>query len=835
MVSQYQLGKAENLVITVCVPTRGRPDRFKTMLESLRATAADLERIEVVAVYDKDDATRLKYPRKGVTAVSVDRPENMSELWDVAAKKGTGQLIMLCADDFVFETPGWDARVREAFAEVQDGILMVYTATGVDDRPIAPFVTRQWVNAVGFFTPHDYQGWFADEWIWALACELERVRFLPDVMIRHHQFEEIDETYATANQKRFFQGGLEGMRKRFYSVGEVKRRDEHIADLKRLTDGTVVVPEGQLPVWWQMTKQWNAASRVKARNPGLLVTVHCYQGDADRVKAWLPQYLHHGRPVLVMSPEDSPVKIDHPQVMNYSGGPRAYIGQKSMDRQRNHMEHLLTLPFDWFLMNDADSVCLAPDLPEFLFERDDVLWSLHAQDWRTHDSPYPKIGLHPPYFAHRKVIAKLLSAADKPEVEAHPVTPFIDWYMLALAEESGTEYKPFPAELGWTFPAWRYKQGSLPDNILLPDDHEEVMQYQVDGDVPGDDLMAARVHSGAVFLHSIKHPEVMERLVAIARDRRVALGDEQLVSILVPFTAEKGDEWRTRTWNWVEARWRATVPNAEIVVGVDPGTPPGPYSKTAAVNDAYHKARGDVFVIADADAWLEPDALYRAVDVARKTNKLVVPWKFVLRLDEANTQAVLKMDPTTPFEVTAEMRDTAFNGPDPMSAGTVLVISRAGFEAVEGMDPRFRGWGMEDVAFGRACNALLGPTVYGYEEVISLYHPRPSENVRGRVWEGETDVDKLDNHPNIWLAKLYDAAANDANAMRQVVAAHPLRETQVPLEDSIGALRQAVAEDNVVYVNSPELFSPIALAPDETFSEPIDGAPGETWTIAVEV
>lgn len=814
-------------MITLCVPSRGRPEMFARMLNSATQTAT--QRVQCVLVLDNDDETAHDYPRASryLKKVRTDRPQNMSELWDLAAKSADGEIVMLCADDVVFETEGWDERVEQEFAAVPDEVLMVYTDSGPDKRPILPFVSKRWCEVVGEFTPHDYQGWMADEFIWAIAVELERVVFLEDVMIRHHQFEDIDETYATANARRLMQGGLEGMRRRFYSAGEVERRDRHVEDLRHVMDEALRLPLPKAD-WVRFTLVWNKQSRIPERNPGVLVTVHCYQGDQENVRAWLPLYLHHGRPVLVMSPHDSPVTIEHPQVSNYSGGPRAYVGQKSMDRQRNHLEHLVTLPYDWFLMNDADSVCLEPDLPAFLFERDDVLWSLHANDWRTHQSPYPRIGLHPPYFAHKKVLQKLLTAADLPQVRAHPITPFIDWYMLALACESGVEIPPYPVPFGFTFPGWRYHPESLPDNIEMPDDHTRV--YEEDGTVAGDDMHATRVASGAVFLHSIKHPFVMERLAKIHDDRARALGTLKRVSILVPFT---DDGYRAETWDWVRRRWEATIPGAEIVVGVDPGTPPGPYSKTAAINEAYSRASGDVFIIADADAWMEPEALHRAVDVARRTNKLVVPWKFILRISEEQTQGVLAGDPSATFVVTENMRSTAFNGPDPMSAGTMLVISREGFEAVEGMDPRFRGWGMEDVAFGRACQTILGQTVYGNEEVVSLYHPRPVRSTGTaatmRMWDGDTDIEDLDHHPNIELAKLYDNAVNNRDLMLHVVRQHRLGDVPTETRD---ALRPVIDPTSVAVLPSI-VFDDPWLQAGEAFSVPIDPTYSDTFTVEI--
>ena len=45
-------------------------------------------------------------------------------------------------------------------------------------------------------------------------------------------------------------------------------------------------------------------------NPDTRVSVHCYEGDGHQVRDALTLYLHHGCPVTVFSPVDSPVMVD---------------------------------------------------------------------------------------------------------------------------------------------------------------------------------------------------------------------------------------------------------------------------------------------------------------------------------------------------------------------------------------------------------------------------------------------------------------------------------------------------------------------------------------------
>lgn len=162
-------------------------------------------------------------------------------------------------------------------------------------------------------------------------------------------------------------------------------------------------------------------------------------GDIERIRLLMPYYEHHECPVVIFSPSDAPIVTMGPHICRQAGK-RAYIGQVSLDRQRDHLRILLEYPFEWFLLNDSDSCCFTPEIPKEFYEPG-IFWSNEITESRPHASPYPKIAMQPPYFAHRAVIAQMLTVADR--ITAHPITPFIDHYMVQLACESGTEHESF--------------------------------------------------------------------------------------------------------------------------------------------------------------------------------------------------------------------------------------------------------------------------------------------------------------------------------------------------------------------------------------------------------
>lgn len=225
-------------------------------------------------------------------------------------------------------------------------------------------------------------------------------------------------------------------------------------------------------------------------NERTIVSVHGYAGDADQVRLIMPYYRHHQCPVYIVSPVDFPLDLRKVPGMGLKyiyAGKRAYTGQLSLDRQKLQMQELLKLKgYDYFLMNDSDSVCLSPELPRYLYD-EDVLWSNVVSDEmhiRTDPKyPWPRLAFQPPYFCSRKILEGLVEVADS--IPADPQTPFIDWCMMAWAVGGKVPWKNFPTTQGVSCPTRNYE--------------------------PGKKLMGDMIrYHGAVMLHSIKTMDALQ-------------------------------------------------------------------------------------------------------------------------------------------------------------------------------------------------------------------------------------------------------------------------------------------------------------------------------------
>lgn len=246
-------------------------------------------------------------------------------------------------------------------------------------------------------------------------------------------------------------------------------------------------------------------------NPNTLVSVHCYQGDADQVRMLLPWFEHHQAPLVICSPVDSPVtNIGHHLCLH--DGRAGHVGAHTWERQRLQMERLLTLGNEcrWFLLNDADSICLTPKLPAYLFDEEDVVWGNVVDDFRKpgqvwddlppwpldYHAGYPGVASQPPYVMSRYAMEKMCKALVG--IEVCPITPFLDWAFVKAPLDAGLKIKPFRAGVSCI-------TTSVPGRII-------VGQHITD--------------KGAIFIHSIKERDGLEAVLAARKARLSAYPGE---------------------------------------------------------------------------------------------------------------------------------------------------------------------------------------------------------------------------------------------------------------------------------------------------------------------
>lgn len=265
--------------------------------------------------------------------------------------------------------------------------------------------------------------------------------------------------------------------------------------------------------------------------------------------------------------------------------------------------------------------------------------------------------------------------------------------------------------------------------------------------------------------------------MAFGRRRR-----RERISFLVPFRAHP-ESRRAKNWRWLEEYWEHHFPTAEIIIGQDRRSRKRriPFSKSVAVNNAFRRSCGDVIVILDADAYLPADVLDHCVErirAARRSGTHVwfIPYTFIYRLNHEGTQDLVRSEPCDPYEFSTppDVSDVepggGGSGPgEGRKYGAMIqILPREAFEAVGGMDARFRGWGGEDVSFVRAVDTLWGKHKNVPGDVLHLSHEKfhigEEQNYQTRVWEKQTAA-----RSNEALATRYHHAGGDPVKMQRLL------------------------------------------------------------------
>lgn len=248
---------------------------------------------------------------------------------------------------------------------------------------------------------------------------------------------------------------------------------------------------------------------------------------------------------------------------------------------------------------------------------------------------------------------------------------------------------------------------------------------------------------------------------------------QPLVSILVPFR-ENNDPQRTKTWKWLEQFYSNSGYGFEIIVGTDDGLP---FSKTSAVNNAASRAKGKVFVVMDADCYTDPEVIIRCAKVivlAEKEGRQLwfVPYLKLYRLTEEATTTIINADPVTGYSIPSQIPSGWIEPGNTDQYGhkygaMLLMMSAKAFWTVGGMDPRFRGWGSEDLSFMISLDTLYGLHETVDNPIYHMWHARPGANTIFRRWDGQRTL-----NINVRLGQRYGLAKGEPTFMKVLVEEH---------------------------------------------------------------
>ena len=226
-VTVKRIGENKPALISLLVPSRGRPAGLLRMLQSAREHATHRRQIEAVVYLDEDDAHNyLPFRERWVRPVVGPRIL-LSETWNVCCREARGEILMHCGDDIVFRTPGWDAIVRETFALSQDKILLVHgddVSPNTDALATHGFLHRRWAETVGYFVPPLFSSDWNDVWLTEVADMLGRRVKVPIVTEHmHYSFGKAERDQNTIEREE--RGVRDKVVERFLATADQRKRD----------------------------------------------------------------------------------------------------------------------------------------------------------------------------------------------------------------------------------------------------------------------------------------------------------------------------------------------------------------------------------------------------------------------------------------------------------------------------------------------------------------------------------------------------------------------------------------------------------------------------------
>jgi hypothetical protein len=253
------------------------------------------------------------------------------------------------------------------------------------------------------------------------------------------------------------------------------------------------------------------------------------------------------------------------------------------------------------------------------------------------------------------------------------------------------------------------------------------------------------------------------------------------VWVVIPWRA--GCEHRQRALDYVTRWWSNAYPDWPVVVGEWP-VEAGPWRKGCAVRAAgIHPEPDDLVVVSDAD--VIPIGVGEAVeaieptDLIRPSARWAMPFRTVHRLTVEGTRLAIggHLDLTQP--IARNMRgvvEETYVG----SAGGGVVVMRGDVFATIPIDPRFVGYGQEDLSWSLALHLLAGAPAMRMAPLWHLWHP-PQERMR----RGSTVSRGVGSEAGLRLWHRYRQATTPA-VMRSLVAEAEVKYVKLMGDSGVG-------------------------------------------------
>lgn len=182
------------------VPSYGRPDRLRVMIDSANETAATPPNIR--PIIEQYDPLREIYQHRWIVYVGDFGTSSAAWLAGFAALRNINfHIAHMAADDLVYITPKWDERIFAAMPPGKAWVVQHKDNLRDDKQFCTPFMSREFLELCDFqpWSP-ELKHFYTDTWIEDVARRANCWTYCDDVLIEQRHWKNKlapnDATYA---------------------------------------------------------------------------------------------------------------------------------------------------------------------------------------------------------------------------------------------------------------------------------------------------------------------------------------------------------------------------------------------------------------------------------------------------------------------------------------------------------------------------------------------------------------------------------------------------------------------------------------------------------------
>ncbi|MBC8509425.1 MAG: hypothetical protein H8D34_31630 [Chloroflexi bacterium] len=195
-------------IISLLLPTRGRPNLVNRLFKSISVNTTHLEQIEIILYVDEDDVGSHHLGSEEVSVKRIIGPRTSMGAYNSACYAAAqGDIIILVNDDMIIGTQGWDTKIIDLHTSISDKIYLAYGNDLFKKGNLCtfPILSRRTCELLVEPYPKEYQGAFIDYHLLDIFkrlqhAEFDRIHYLEDIVFEHLHYRTgkapFDETYG---------------------------------------------------------------------------------------------------------------------------------------------------------------------------------------------------------------------------------------------------------------------------------------------------------------------------------------------------------------------------------------------------------------------------------------------------------------------------------------------------------------------------------------------------------------------------------------------------------------------------------------------------------------